>query len=104
MTISYVWVTVAAVTVLEILALAINGIIPGRGIGPGQLSGRLISSVLVSLLIAAPIGGLFRLITTRGLVRRLHSLVRASTRFADGDYVQRVPVARAARPVDARNG
>ena len=95
MTISYVWVTVAAVTVLEILALAINGIIPGRGIGLGQFTGRLASSILVPLLIAAPIGALFGLITTRGLVRRLHSLVLATTRFADGDYVQRVPVARA---------
>lgn len=94
MTISYVWVTVAAVTVLEILALAINGIIPGRGIGLGQLSGRLISSLLVSLLIAAPIGALFGLMTTRGLVRRLHNLVKASTRFANGDYAQRVQVTR----------
>jgi two-component system, NarL family, sensor histidine kinase LiaS len=93
MTISYVWVTVAAVLVLETLALALNGINPG--IGPWQFTGRLASSVLVSLLIAAPIGGLFGLITTRGLVRRLHSLALATTRFADGDYVQRVPVARA---------
>jgi two-component system, NarL family, sensor histidine kinase LiaS len=92
MTISYVWVTVAAVLLLETLALVINGIVPG--IGPWQVTARLISGVLVSLLIAAPIGGLFGLITTRGLVRRLHSLVRASTRFADGDYAQRVQVRR----------
>ena len=92
MTISYVWVTVAAVFLLEILALAINGI--ARGIGPWQVTGRLASSILVSLLIAAPIGGLFGLITTHGLVRRLHSLVRASTRFANGDYRQRVQVRR----------
>jgi signal transduction histidine kinase len=93
MTISYVWVTVAAVLVLETLALALNGI--GPGIGPLQVTGRLASSVLVSLLIAAPIGGLFGLITTRDLVRRLHSLVRASTRFANGDYAQRLQVSRA---------
>ena len=93
MTISFVWVTVAAVLVLETLALAINGIAPG--ISPWQFTGRLASTVLVSLLIAAPIGGLFGLITTRGLVRRLHSLVRASTRFANGDYMQRVQVSRA---------
>jgi len=49
---------------------------------------------LVSLLIAAPIGGFFGLITTRSLVRRLHSLVMASTRFANGDYRQRVQVRR----------
>ena len=96
MTISYVWVTVAAVLVLEILALAINGIaheIP-PGIGPLQFTGRLASSVLISLLIVAPVGGLFGLITTRGLVRRLHSLASASTRFANGDYGQRVRVRR----------
>jgi two-component system, NarL family, sensor histidine kinase LiaS len=92
MTISYVWVTVAAVLVLETLALAINGIAPGAG--PWQFTRRLASGILVSLLIAAPIGGLFGLITTRGLVRRLHSLVRASTRFANGDYRQRVQVRR----------
>src|SRR6266566_1855297 len=92
-TITYVWVTVAAVLVLETLALAINGIDPG--IGPWQFTGRVASSVLVSLLIAAPIGGLFGLITTRGLVRRLHSLVKASTRFANGDYIQRVQVSHA---------
>jgi signal transduction histidine kinase len=96
MTISYVGVTVAAVLVLESLALAINGIAhdTAPGIGPWQFTGRLASSVLVSLLIAAPIGGLFGLITTRGLVRRLHSLVTASTRFANGDYRQRVQVRR----------
>jgi signal transduction histidine kinase len=93
MTISYVWVTVAAVLVLETLAFVINGINPE--IGLWQITGRLASSVLVSLLIAAPIGGLFGLITTRGLVHRLHSLVRASTRFANGDYMQRVQVSRA---------
>ena len=92
MTITYVWVTVAAVLVLETLALTINGINPG--IGPWQFTGRVASSVLISLLIAAPVGGLFGLITTRGLVRRLHSLVKATTRFANGDYLQRVQVRR----------
>ena len=96
MTISYVWVTVAAVLLLEALALVINGI--GHeiapGIGPLQVTGRLASSILLSLLIAAPVGGLFGLVTTRGLVRRLHSLVRASTRFANGDYRERVQVRR----------
>jgi signal transduction histidine kinase len=96
MTITYVWVTVAAVLVLEILAIAINGIArdTAPGIGPWEFTGRLASSVLISLLIAAPIGGFFGLITTRGLVRRLHSLVTASTRFANGDYRQRVQVRR----------
>ncbi len=88
MTISYVWVTVAAVLVLEILGLTLNGF------SALQFTGPLTRIVLASLVIAAPVGGLFGLITTRGLVRRLHHLVRASTRFADGDYTQRVQVRR----------
>jgi signal transduction histidine kinase len=95
-TVSYVWVTVAAVIVLEILALAINGI--GHGTGPGfslqQYIVRSTSSILIPLLIAAPIGALFGLITTRSLVRRLHNLVLATTRFANGDYTQRLQVRR----------
>jgi signal transduction histidine kinase len=96
MTISYVWVTVAAVLVLEILALAINGFGgPGfNGLSIGQVTGLLIRLSLYPLLIAAPIGALFGLITTRGLVRRLHNLVLATTRFADGDYTQRLQVKR----------
>jgi signal transduction histidine kinase len=47
---------------------------------------------LVLLLITAPIGGLFGAITTRGLVRRIHVLATATTKFADGIYVQKVHV------------
>jgi two-component system, NarL family, sensor histidine kinase LiaS len=88
MTISYVWVTVAAVLVLEILALTLNGF------SALQFTGPLIRIVLASLVIAAPVGGLFGLITTRSLVRRLHHLVLATTRFSNGDYAQRVQVSR----------
>src|SRR5215472_495276 len=97
MTISYVWVSVAAVLLLEILGLVIAGISHGLdpGSGPLQLTRGLVSGVLLSLVIAAPIGGIFGLITTRGLVRRLHSLMSASARFANGDYRQRVQVRRA---------
>jgi signal transduction histidine kinase len=96
MTISYVWVTVAAVLVLEILALALNGFGgPGpNGLSIGQVTGLLIRLGLYPLVIAAPIGALFGLITTRSLVRRLHNLVLATTRFANGDYTQRLQVRR----------
>ncbi len=50
-------------------------------------------SALILLLITVPIGGLFGAISTRGLVRRIHRLAAATTRFTDGDYAQRVPVA-----------
>jgi NarL family two-component system sensor histidine kinase LiaS len=50
-------------------------------------------SALVLLMITVPIGGLFGAISTRSLVRRIHQLATATTRFTDGDYAQRVPVA-----------
>jgi signal transduction histidine kinase len=54
----------------------------------------LVSGVLL-LVLLAPIGGLFGLLTTRGLVRRIRHLAAATTQFASGDYGQRVPVSRA---------
>ncbi len=54
----------------------------------------LLVSSLIALLFSAPIGGVFGLITTRGLVHRLRNLVSATTLFADGHYEQRVPVTR----------
>lgn len=53
----------------------------------------LISGVLW-LVLTLPVGGLFGLLTTRGLIRRLRQLVTATSRFADGDYAQRVQVSR----------
>ncbi len=49
-------------------------------------------SALVLLMITVPIGGLFGAISTRSLVRRIHRLATATTRFTDGDYAQRVHV------------
>ncbi|HEX6557340.1 MAG TPA: sensor histidine kinase [Ktedonobacteraceae bacterium] len=89
MTISYVWVTVASVFVLESLALAINGF------SVLQFTGPVTRIILASLIITAPIGGLFGLITTRSLVGRIQHLVLATGRFAEGNYTQRVPVSRA---------
>ena len=54
----------------------------------------LLTSSLITLVFSAPIGGIFGLITTRGLVHRLRNLVTATTLFADGNYEQRVPVTR----------
>jgi len=47
---------------------------------------------LITLLVTAPTGALFGLITTRGLVRRVQRLVDATTQFASGYYEQRVSV------------
>ena len=73
--------------------------------GPdGQLAGHppeiikllllVILSALALSLLVSPIGGLFGLLTTHGLVRRVRRLVAATTEFASGQYEQRVPVAR----------
>ena len=51
-------------------------------------------SGLILLVVTAPIGGIFGIITTRGLVRSLSNLVIATTKFANGDYSQRVRVKR----------
>ncbi|HEV2583014.1 MAG TPA: SpoIIE family protein phosphatase [Ktedonobacteraceae bacterium] len=47
-------------------------------------------TALFWLLLTAPIGAIFGVLTTRSLVRRLHRLVKATGQFASGDYSQRV--------------
>ena len=48
-------------------------------------------SGLFWLIITGPLGTLFGVFSTRGLVRRIHRLVGATAQFAGGDYTQRVP-------------
>ncbi|MEO6890898.1 MAG: sensor histidine kinase [Ktedonobacteraceae bacterium] len=71
--------------------------------GPGspavwlaELAGAvaLVGSGIILLVVTVPIGGLFGIITTRGLVSRLRNLVSATTLFANGNYAQRVRVTR----------
>lgn len=50
--------------------------------------------ILLVLVVTTPIGSLFSLLTTRGLVRRIRHLAEVTTNFASGDYSQRVPVLR----------
>ncbi|MDQ2714997.1 MAG: histidine kinase [Chloroflexota bacterium] len=54
----------------------------------------LVGSGIILLVVTVPIGGLFGIITTRGLVSRLRNLVSATTLFANGNYAQRVRVTR----------
>src|SRR5215469_1494025 len=54
---------------------------------------RLVSALLTNsllLVLVIPIGVLFGRVTTRRLVQRVQQLVLATTRFAGGDYTQRV--------------
>src|SRR6266487_3990272 len=59
-----------------------------------SLAGVLLATGLFWLIITAPIGAIFGVLTTRGLIRRLHRLVNATAQFADGDYTLRVPVTK----------
>jgi serine phosphatase RsbU (regulator of sigma subunit)/anti-sigma regulatory factor (Ser/Thr protein kinase) len=71
--------------------------LPGAPVG-GFLQGfgRLVPlSAAFWSVLTLPVGALFGLLTTRGLVRRLDRLVGATARFAGGDYAQRVPVTAA---------
>jgi signal transduction histidine kinase len=52
----------------------------------------LLGSAFALLLLIAPVGALFGLLTTRGLVRRLRRLSGTSAAFAGGDFARRVPV------------
>jgi len=52
----------------------------------------LLSNGLILLIVIAPIGAVFGLLTTRGLVSRVRRLVTVTTAFATGDLSQRVAV------------
>lgn len=86
MALSYIWVTAASLLVLQVLAFAINGFTLA------QLPGAALRTAIIAVLVIAPIGGLFGLISTRPYVMRVRNLVAATARFADGNYSQRVPV------------
>ena len=60
---------------------------------PGALLG-MIFFAFFWLIVVTPAGAVFGALFTRGLVRRIHRLVQATTDFAEGDYSQRVPVAK----------
>jgi serine phosphatase RsbU (regulator of sigma subunit) len=58
------------------------------------LLGGVLSTGLFWLVVMAPAGGFFGMLLTRGLVRRINRLVLATTSFAEGDYSQRVRIAK----------
>jgi serine phosphatase RsbU (regulator of sigma subunit)/anti-sigma regulatory factor (Ser/Thr protein kinase) len=64
-----------------------------RNQGILNLSGSwfIVGSALIWLLPIVPLGGIFGIVTTGGVVRRIHRLVKATAHFAGGDYTQRVP-------------
>lgn len=52
----------------------------------------IVLSGLVLVMLIAPIGAIFGVLTTRRLVRRLKRLEKATRAFAHGDFAQRLPV------------
>jgi NarL family two-component system sensor histidine kinase LiaS len=80
MTLSYIVVTLAATLLIEAMHTSM----------PLFLSHR--SGLLPDLVIVPLLGGVFGIISTWGLVGRLRRMAEATTRFARGQYDQRLPV------------
>ncbi len=59
-----------------------------------SVSRVLLPTGLAWLCLMLPVGLLFGILTTRGLIRRIEHLAGATQRYAEGDYSQRVPVHR----------
>lgn len=55
----------------------------------------VLPSSVIWLCLTLPIGLVFGVLTTRGLIKRIERLARATARFKEGDISQRVPVSRA---------
>ena len=64
------------------------------GLSFGDLKPQLLSG-LWFLVATVPVGVLFGLLTTRGMIRRLQRLAAGTVGFAAGDFSQRVPEAGA---------
>lgn len=64
------------------------------GVGIFSIASGLLFTAIFWLIITAPIGAVFGVLTTRGLIKRLQRLVKATGQFAEGDYSQRVPISR----------
>src|SRR5260370_1085153 len=95
MTLSYIGVTLAAVLLFEIIHTSIPASAP-LFLAHGQLTwGHLVTPDLISILLVSLVGGVFGIISTWGLVRRLRRIAAATTRFAKGQYDQRLPATAA---------
>lgn len=106
MTFSYMWVT--CVTVLLLLGLytalltgmieytlsqekGSHGTLYFPSLTTYPLQGAFVLLIL-TVLIAPLVGGLFGTLTMRGVIQRVHHLVWVTTQIADGHYTQRVTV------------
>jgi serine phosphatase RsbU (regulator of sigma subunit) len=101
MTLSFVGATVLSLLLLEIVYGSLTLIFSQRQslltiVTNGEIFRVLLGFVASGLfwaIVAAPAGVLLGLLTTRSISRRIGRLVKATARFAEGDYSQRVPEA-----------
>src|SRR6266567_469724 len=91
MTLSYIGVTLAAVLLLE----SIHAYVPFFLLHRQLTWDQLMTPDLMSILLVSLIGGVFGIISTWGLVGRLRRIAPATTRFAKGQYDQRLPATAA---------
>lgn len=106
MTLSYLLVAVLYALLLEALVATIFVLIISHSPAVSQrMEGNqfpsflnilqgLLCTAIFWFVIVAPAGAFFGALFTRGLVRRIRKLVDATAHFAEGDYSQRVPVAK----------
>ncbi len=102
MTLSYLGVALLNVLLLEFLAILALLIIAPRSayatnlprnfLAYLELARGLLISGFIWFIIITPAGVFFGFLVTRGIVRRIHRLVDATSRFANGDYSQQVRV------------
>lgn len=99
MSLSYLSVSMCTLLLVEILLFTTvvvlfmsNEKLDGK---PLHISGMVFGMLfigLIGLVVLAPTGALFGVIFTRGPIQRIQRLILATSRFAAGDYQQRVPI------------
>lgn len=98
MTFSFVSVTVLTALLLELVIVFLIFVAithaPASASIPAEASTGIfiawLTTAIFWLIVAAPVGGLFGMLTTRGLVRRIRYLIDATAQFARGDFSRRV--------------
>jgi two-component system, NarL family, sensor histidine kinase LiaS len=89
MTLSYLWVTLGAALLFEGIHLLPFSMTSGSHLTWNRV---VQPDTLVFIIVVALLGGLFGAVSTRGLIKRLRTIAAATSRFARGQYDQRLAV------------
>jgi NarL family two-component system sensor histidine kinase LiaS len=89
MTLSYLWVTLGAAILFEGIHMMPFAMTPGSHLTWNRV---VQPDTLVFIIVVALLGGLFGAVSTRGLIKRLRTIAAVTTRFATGQYDQRLPI------------